>query len=142
MTRWLSDQAQEKSFWKCSTFVLAVQSLKLLRNFAIASAFLSSTQLALLLGRLVLTFSIVDRQDYGEIFVGQLTLLNLSLEEVHSLKYLLHELDLADRYMSTTLQEDTRTTDGRLQKRLTTNLRNKAYAVARLVVSPVHFGVE
>lgn len=87
-------------------------------------------------------FSIVDRRDYGELFAGQLTLLDLSLEDVHSLKYFLHGLGLADRYMSAAVQEQTQTPDGRLHKRLTTNLRNKAYAISRLVVSPVHYGVD
>lgn len=77
------------------------------------------------------TFSIVDRRDYGELFAGQLTLLDLSLEDVHALKYLLYGLDLADRYMSTAVQEETQTPDGCLHKRLTLNLRNKAYAISR-----------
>ncbi|KAE9964487.1 hypothetical protein EG328_010419 [Venturia inaequalis] len=85
------------------------------------------------------TFSIVDRRDYGELFAGQLTLLDLPLEKTHSLRCLLYGLDLADRYVSTKVQEQTQKPDGDLHDRLTAGLRNKAYAIVRYAA---HLGLD
>lgn len=76
-------------------------------------------------------FSIVDRREYDELFRGKLKVLAFSLEEVHPLESFLHGLGLADRYMSQAVQEETKTPDGLMHRRLTDDLRNKAYAICR-----------
>lgn len=83
-------------------------------------------------------FAIADRKDYLEAFSGRLAMLDLTLEETHSIRWFLDALDLADRYLSQATKEETSVEGGALDNRLTSQLRRKSYAMCRLVFeSPV-----
>lgn len=76
-------------------------------------------------------FAIIDRRDYGELFSGKLKILDLSLEEVHSIKSLLDGMGLEGRYLSNTVRQTTAAEDGSLNQGLTEDLRRKSYAICR-----------
>ncbi|KAF2188895.1 hypothetical protein K469DRAFT_748131 [Zopfia rhizophila CBS 207.26] len=76
-------------------------------------------------------FAIVDRREYAEIFDGKISMLDFSLEEVHSLRPFLLGLGLKDRYMSNAIREETAVCNGLLSQDLTNDLRRKAYAIFR-----------
>ena len=78
-------------------------------------------------------FAIIDRREYGELFSGRVNFLDLSLEEVHSLRSLLVGLGLEDRYTSKAVKETTAVQGGLVNERLTNDLRRKAYAICRYV---------
>jgi hypothetical protein len=76
-------------------------------------------------------FAIIDRRNYGEQFSGKIRMLNLSLEEVHSIRGFLDAMDLEKKYLSNAVTRKTSAEDGSLHRPLTENLRKKAYAICR-----------
>lgn len=76
-------------------------------------------------------FAIVDRREYGDVFRGKISMLDLSLEEVHSLKVILLGLGLHRFYTSIAVQETTSVQGGLINESLTESLRKKAYAICR-----------
>lgn len=76
-------------------------------------------------------YAIVDRDDYGRLFTGIVKILDLTLEEVHSVKPLLRGLDLEKNCLSNVVEEETRVETSRVNNVLTEDIRRKAYAIAR-----------
>jgi hypothetical protein len=76
-------------------------------------------------------FAVVDRREYRDIFRNKIDMLDLSLEEVHSLNLFLNCLGLEGRYMSRVVEEETMVRDGQPNDQLTNDLRRKAYAICR-----------
>jgi hypothetical protein len=76
-------------------------------------------------------FAIIDRREYGDLFLGKIQLLDFSLEEIHPLKLFLSYLGLAERYMSKAVKEETTVEGGSFSRSLTKDLRNKSYAICR-----------
>jgi hypothetical protein len=76
-------------------------------------------------------FAIIDRLEYGDIFRGKVDVLDFSLEEVHRISQFLFGLKLQGRYMSRRVEEKTGVEGGTLNRRLTEDLRKKAYAISR-----------
>jgi hypothetical protein len=76
-------------------------------------------------------FAIIDRREYGDLFRNEISTLDFSLEEVHSIQVFLHGLGLEGRYMSRAVKKETTVQGGQLDQRLTEDLRRKAYAICR-----------
>ena len=76
-------------------------------------------------------FAVVDRSEYGNMFRNKIMTLNFSLEEVHSLKRFLLELDMGSKFLSKAVVEETRVQDGVLDEELTNDFRRKSYAICR-----------
>ena len=76
-------------------------------------------------------FAIADRKEYGVTFRDKLNILDLSLEEVHSVDSLLKKLDLKKRYMSLTVTEGTSALDGDSDGKLSRDLQRKSWAICR-----------
>jgi hypothetical protein len=76
-------------------------------------------------------FAIVDRLEYGDMFDRKISILDLSLEQVHSVAPFLQAIAINDRYLSKLVKEETRVRNGSLDQRLTNDLRNKGYAICR-----------
>jgi hypothetical protein len=77
------------------------------------------------------SFAIFDRQDYGKLFSGKISMLDFSREDVHSTEPILLALGLGGRYLSRAVSESTQVQDGNLDSQLTNDLRRKAYAICR-----------
>ncbi|KAF2103412.1 hypothetical protein NA57DRAFT_31443 [Rhizodiscina lignyota] len=82
-------------------------------------------------------FAIIDRREYGELFSGKLKILDLTLEEVHSIKDFLDAMQLEERYLSSAVKPKTSAEGGSLSRTLTDDLRKKSYAICRFAA---HFG--
>ena len=78
-------------------------------------------------------FAITDRREFGNAFRGKLVVLDFSLEDVHVLRPFLSLLGLEGRYMSITVREVSSVKGGLKQPDLSSEFRNKAYALFRYV---------
>ncbi len=78
-------------------------------------------------------FAIVDRLQYGDLFRGEVPMLDFGLEDIHELRPFLLALNLEDRYMSRTVKEVSMTNASTLDPVLSRSMREKAYAIFRLV---------
>jgi hypothetical protein len=76
-------------------------------------------------------FAIVDRLEYGDAFKGKLHTLDLTLEEVHTLRHFLKAMELEDRYMSRAVKEDTNVRGGSEDLALSNEFRERARAIYR-----------
>ncbi|TGO31378.1 hypothetical protein BPAE_0001g02500 [Botrytis paeoniae] len=77
------------------------------------------------------SFAIVDRKEHGDVFRNKINVLDISLEEVHSINQFLVELGLEGRFTSRAVKENTKIEDGLLNDALIEDLRRKAYAICR-----------
>ena len=80
-------------------------------------------------------FVIGDRREYGDVLKDQINILYLSLEEVHSIDFVLHGLELEERYMSRIIEEETNVQARLPDESLTKDLKRKANAICRQVFS-------
>ncbi len=78
-------------------------------------------------------FAIVDRLLYGDLFRGEVPVLDFGLEAIHELRPFLLALDLEDRYMSQIIKEVSMTNASTLDPVLSRSMREKAYAIFRSV---------
>jgi hypothetical protein len=76
-------------------------------------------------------FAITDHREYEKLLKDQISILDFTLEEVHSLKIFLHGLGLGQRYLSEAVEEETRVRDGVVDVQLTQDLGRKAFAICR-----------
>jgi hypothetical protein len=76
-------------------------------------------------------FSIIDKVEYAQMFGGKISMLDLSLEEVHFVKPFLVAMGLSPQFLSNAVQERTTVRDGALDSTLTADLRKKSYAICR-----------
>jgi hypothetical protein len=76
-------------------------------------------------------FAIVDRREYADVLENQINILDLSLDEVHSIDFVLRGLGLEERYMSRAIEEETSVQAGLPDEPLTKDLRRKASAICR-----------
>jgi hypothetical protein len=76
-------------------------------------------------------FAIVDRHNYGKLFIDKVATLDLSLEQAHRISTLLHGLGLEKRLLSRLVEENTTVQNGVRANLLTAAWRSKAYAICR-----------
>jgi hypothetical protein len=76
-------------------------------------------------------FAIIDRREYGKLFVDKISLLDFTLEEVHQMQFFLEPLDLFKNRLSLMVKEKTEAKDGVLEHNITRNFQKKAYAICR-----------
>jgi hypothetical protein len=78
-------------------------------------------------------FSINDRQPWADAFKGKIDFLDFALEDVRKLQPFLSSFDLGDRYLSRAVAEMSSFQGevGERSKKLTTQLRGRAHALAR-----------
>jgi hypothetical protein len=69
--------------------------------------------------------------EYGDAFKGKLHTLDLTLEEVHTLRHFLKAMELEDRYMSRAVKEDTNVRGGSEDLALSNEFRERARAIYR-----------
>lgn len=77
------------------------------------------------------SFAIVGRIEYGTMFSDRVETLDLSLEEVHSVRVFLIGLNLEKLFLSNAVKEETGVEDAIADVVLTGNLRRKSYAITK-----------
>lgn len=77
------------------------------------------------------SFAIVDRLEYGNAFMGKISMLDYTIKEVNACKALFHSLGMKKKYLSELVDEITSVDDGVICTKLTESFRMKAYAFVR-----------
>ena len=77
------------------------------------------------------SFAIIDKLEYAQMFEGKVSMFNLSLEEVHSIKQFLLAMGLGPQFLSKAVREMTTVKDSTFDSNMTMDLRRKSYAICR-----------
>ena len=77
------------------------------------------------------SFAIIDRVQYGDLFLNKIPILDLKFEEAHELRPLLIALSLEERYISNLVTETSIVDDCELDLQHTWLMRCKAHAIFR-----------
>ena len=79
------------------------------------------------------TFAIVDRQKYGKLFQGKVSVLAVPLEELRHFRYFLSALGLETRYMSNLAHKTTDAKNAFSDGTISKDFRDRALALVRYV---------
>ena len=78
-------------------------------------------------------FAIIDREEFGEAFRGQIVTLDFTLEEVRECQEFITACGMDKKRLSRKVEERTDVNGGSLASRLTEEFQNKAFAIFRYV---------
>jgi hypothetical protein len=76
-------------------------------------------------------FSINDRRQYAQAFQSRISLLEFTLEEARAADALFRALEMTGKYLSASVIESTRVTDGNYNASLTEMIQSRAFALIR-----------